>query len=175
MATFKFAPNVPAKVDVKYIDIVPSEKGGPQIRLKGTIEGEEKMFAYLPGKLTDQLTALISAGIIASAEYPMEVDKPVEIKPLKRQFTMVKDQPAGEKYGSFKVVGAPAAVPATGNSAGAAGASPIPPKKYAEIYMQATDFILEKIVPKYRAANLEPTANDVHAMVSTLFIPKSKE
>jgi hypothetical protein len=58
-------------------------------------------------------------------------------------------------------------------SAGTAGASS--PKSYADIYMKATDFIIEKIVPKYRAAKLEPTANDVHAMVSTLFIPKSKE
>lgn len=75
----------------------------------------------------------------------------------------------------LKAVGsASAAVPATGNPAGAAGA-PSSPKSYADIYMKATDFIIEKIVPKYRAAKLEPTANDVHAMVSTLFIPKSKE
>jgi hypothetical protein len=70
---------------------------------------------------------------------------------------------------------ASAAVPATGNPAGAAGAHPPAQKSYTDLYAKATDFIINQIVPKYRAAKLEPTATDVHAMVATLFIPKSKE
>jgi hypothetical protein len=70
--------------------------------------------------------------------------------------------------------GASAAVPATGTSAGAAGVS-APTKSYTDIYGKATDFVLDKILPKYVAKGLAPTATDVHAMVATLFIPKSKE
>jgi hypothetical protein len=174
--TYKFAPNVAVAADVKYIDIVPSEKGGPQIRLKGTIGGTENSVAYLPGKLSDQLAALIAGGIIANTEYPTEVDKSVEIKPIKRQFHMVKAQAAGEKYGTFQVVGAAsAAVPATGNPAGAAGAHPPAPKSYTDLYDKATDFVIKKIIPKYKEAGLSLTGTDVKEMVATVFIPKSKE
>jgi hypothetical protein len=69
---------------------------------------------------------------------------------------------------------ASAAVPATGNPAGAAGA-PRAPKKYADIYVQATDFIIDKIVPKYKTAGLTLTGTDVKEMVACVFIPKSKE
>jgi hypothetical protein len=177
VTTFKFAPNVQAKADVKYMDIVPGQYG-PQIRIKGKINGKESV-AYLPGKLPDVITVLVSAGVIPrGTDYLVDVEEAFEIKPLQRQFTMMKQQAAGEKNGTlaiFNGAAASAAVPATGNSASAAGALPAPQKSYADIYSKATDFIIDKIVPKYRAAKLDPTAADVHAMVATLFIPKSKE
>lgn len=179
MPTFKFAPNVPATVDVKYIDIVPSEKGDSQVRFKGTIDGKEKMFAYLPGKLTANLATLIAAGVIAAGQYPEDVSEPVEVKPLKRQFTAVSELLPPAKYGTFKIVGAngaSAAVPAaTSNGAVAAGASPGPPKSFQDIYASATKFVIDQIVPKYATAKFEVTTADVREMVRDLFTAKLKE
>lgn len=183
MPTFKFAPNVPATVDVKYIDIVPSDKGDPQVRFKGTIDGTEKMFAYLPGKLPANIATLIAAGVIANQVYPTEVSEPVEVKPLKRQFTMMKEQLAGDKYGTFKLLQAgpgsnvaSAAVPApASNGAAAAGATSAPVKSYSELYGKATDYILSTIVPKYDAKGLTPDAWAVRGMVADLFTAKLKE
>jgi hypothetical protein len=71
---------------------------------------------------------------------------------------------------------ASAAVPATGTPAGAAGAQPaVPPKSYTDLYIKATDFVIEKIIPKYKAAGLTLTGTDVKEMVACVFIPKSKE
>lgn len=70
---------------------------------------------------------------------------------------------------------ASAAVPATGNAAGAAGAPATAKKSYTDIYVKATDFIIEKIVPKYKAAGLTLSGTDVKEMVACVFIPKSKE
>jgi hypothetical protein len=72
---------------------------------------------------------------------------------------------------------ASAAVPATGNPAGAAGAHPPAQKSYTDLYVKATDFVIEtRSCRSIKAAEAStPTATDVHAMVATLFIPKSKE
>lgn len=169
MPTYKFASNLPVKVELGYIDIVPSEKGGPQVRFKGTIDGEPKTYAYLPGKLEDQISALISAGIISNKEYPTEVEKPFEVKPLKKSFSMVKDQPAGDKYGTFKVVNgnggtSVATAPAAGPSSSvgsAAGAAPLTPElllaekaKYCTAMKQANAYVIDNIRPKFEGAKI---------------------
>lgn len=175
MPTFKFAPNVPATVDLKYIDIVPSDKGDSQVRFKGTIDGKEKMFAYLPGKLAANLAVLIAAGVIANSQYPEDVAEPVEVKPLKRQFTAVSELIPPAKYGTFKIVGNGASAathPAPANT-GTAGATSAPVKSYSELYGQATDHVLNKIVAKYKTAGFEVTTADVRSMVADLFNAKA--
>lgn len=184
MPTYKFAPNLPVKVELGYIDIVPSEKGGPQVRLKGTIDGAEKTYAYLPGKLADQLTALAAAGIIGKHDYPDEVEKPFEVKPLKKSFTMMKEQLAGDKYGTFKVVngnGGTSAATASGagssSSVGSgAGAAPLTADqliaektKYCTAMKQATAYVIDTIRPKFEAAKIPLTDDAVYKFAYSIF------
>lgn len=178
MPTYKFTTNVPATVDLKYIDIVPSEKGGPQIRFKGTIDGTEKMFAYLPGKLGDQIAALTNAGVIAPANYPTEVTEAVEIKPLRRQFQMMKEQLAGDKYGTFKIVGnggASAAVPANGTPAVAAGATLTDEQirhgkaACADTMKQATSYVIDRLVPLFDAKSIQVSDDVVYKFAFSIW------
>lgn len=171
MPTFKFSPNVPAPVELGYIDIVPSEKGGPQIRFKGKIGGEDKVYAYLPGKLDANLATLIAAGIIANQQYPTEVEKPSEVKPLKKQFTAVVELIPPAKYGTFKIVGSNGASAASPTPA-PSGAPPVT-KSYSELYGKATDYILNTILPKYKTAGKAVETTDVVAMVRDLFNAKT--
>jgi hypothetical protein len=125
MPTYKLAPNIAATVDIKYLDIVGS-KYGPQIRINGKVDGVDN-YVYLPGNLADQLTQLISQGVIANQEYPLDVAEPakVGVKPLKTRIQIALDQPAGQKHGTLKIValsngnGAGAPAPAGAVSSGA--------------------------------------------------------
>lgn len=178
--TFRFAPNVPATVEIKYIDIVPSEKGGPQIRLKGTIDGTEKSIAYLPGKLNDQLAVLIHHGVIPNAAYPSDVTDPLEVKPVKRQFTMMKEQGAGDKYGKFAIVGQNG----NGGSSATIGSTvgqrnevqaASPHKPCGQLYAESTDYVIKQILPKYQEAKLQFDTALVVEMVGQLFNAKVRE
>jgi hypothetical protein len=67
-----------------------------------------------------------------------------------------------------------AAIPATGNPAGAAGAA-APSKSYTQLYKAATEFVLKDIVPLYKVAGLPVDAMVVKECVATVFIAKTKE
>ena len=52
----RFDDNIPVEInEAKYLDLVGG-KYGPQVRIKGTINGEENSLAYLPGSVADVLT-----------------------------------------------------------------------------------------------------------------------
>lgn len=112
----RFDDNIPVEInDAKYLDLVGG-KYGPQVRIKGTINGEENSLAYLPGSVADVLTALLVAGVIteAPAQYPEPEDKRGIMlqKGATRQFTVTLSKRGGEKETIIGTTTTPAAAPA---------------------------------------------------------------
>lgn len=196
MPTYKLAPNIAATVEIKYLDIVGGSYG-PQVRINGKVDGVDN-YVYLPGNLPDQLTQLISQGVIANDQYQMDVAEgaKVAIKPLKKRIQLALDQPAGQKHGQLKIIalsngnGAPApaaaAPSASGNFPPLANASAPPVEQHAPqtdeakpslkaLYKSATAFVLTEIVPLYVKAEIGCTDEAVGSMVATLFIAAAKE
>ena len=112
----RFDDNIPVEInDAKYLDLVGG-KYGPQVRIKGTINGEENSLAYLPGTVADVLTALLVHGIIveAPAQYPEPEDKRGIMlqRGATRQFTVTLSKRGGEKETIIGTTTTPAATPA---------------------------------------------------------------
>lgn len=67
---------------------------------------------------------------------------------------------------------------APGNPPAASAAAPVAESdkpKLSDMYLKATDFVLEKIVPLYEKAEIGLSDGAVAAMVATLFIAATKE
>lgn len=176
MPTVKLAANVPTKVKAKYMDLVPGEYGS-QVRIKGAI-GEEEGVLYTPGKIRDVLTTLAAAGIIPTFDGELEPDKPVDLSPKKKEFTLVLHQPAGQKYGELQVMGVPrAAAPSSngnGSHAVSAGGPSRPQKPHAVLYDQCLQYASKQVPLRLKEAGLVATSEDVLRGAATLFIAASK-
>ena len=112
----RFDDNIPVEInEAKYLDLVGG-KYGPQVRIKGTINGEENSLAYLPGSVADVLTALLVHGIIveAPAQYPEPEDKRGIMlqRGATRQFTVTLSKRGGEKETIIGTTTTAAAAPA---------------------------------------------------------------
>jgi hypothetical protein len=131
MATYRFTSNVPTKVVVKYLDAVGGQYG-PQLRIKGTFTTEgvapRDEYAYLPGDIADVCNELLRAGVIKEIPdvFPEEGGKAITVKPVLKEFMLVADQPAGQKYQTTRIVTKPSA------AAAAPQAPPAPAQQYAE-------------------------------------------
>jgi len=115
----KFDKNVPVRIDdAKYLDLVGGQYG-PQVRVKGTINGQENAIAYLPGQVADVLTNLLVAGVIleAPSHYPDNDDRRgfALQRGETRSFSVTLSEVGGEKDTLIDVGGAasaPVAAPA---------------------------------------------------------------
>jgi len=115
----KFDKNVPVRIDdAKYLDLVGGQYG-PQVRVKGTINGQENAIAYLPGHVADVLTNLLVAGVIleAPSHYPDNDDRRgfALQRGETRSFSVTLSEVGGEKDTLIDVggsVSAPVAAPA---------------------------------------------------------------
>jgi hypothetical protein len=102
MAIQKLAPNIPVDINVQYCDIVPGNFG-PQVRLKGSIDGEESL-VFLPGKVWANLKALRSAGAIdASQEVNEEPEKAEAVAMLAKSLRLNLVKGASDKYANLDV------------------------------------------------------------------------
>ena len=179
MNKVKLAPNLAMQVSAKYIDLYPGEHG-PSVRIKGQFDGEDGAL-YLPGKAGEELETLTAAGIIPEYTGPLNPEKAVDLKPKRKEFQLLLEQKAGEKYGRVTVVGAaPAAArPANGNGNGShapSNATPAPADSasLAQTYIDATKVILDRVVPLYEAKEIGLSDIAVGSMVATLFIAKTR-
>jgi len=193
----KFDRNVPVRIDdAKYLDLVGGQYG-PQVRVKGTINGQENAIAYLPGHVADVLTNLLVAGVIleAPAHYPDNDDRRgfALQRGETRSFSVTLSEVGGEKDTLIDVGGAaPVAAPAPQPPRAAVpkpGAVPmVPPvvavattapetrdprldKMDALVLTQraALGFVLTGCVPMLREVGIEPDADTVHKLAFELF------
>jgi len=115
----KFDKNVPVRIDdAKWLDLVGGQYG-PQVRVKGTINGQENAITYLPGHVADVLTNLLVAGVIleAPAHHPDNDDRRgfALQRGETRSFSVTLSEVGGEKDTLIDVGGAlsaPVAAPA---------------------------------------------------------------
>lgn len=182
MPKIRLAPNVACQVNAKYADIVPGSFGS-QVRLKGTIDGQENAMLFLPSKLERQLQALHDGGLLESVPaIDAELAGPVELKLLQRNFTVVLEQKAGEKFGQLVITtpGTPAAPATAAVPTAAAVASPatlgdaVKSLPASQVYSQCLRFAIEYVVPEYESAGLTLDAATLSAITATLFIEKSR-
>ena len=121
----RFDPNDPVEInEAKFIDLVGG-KYGPQVRIKGTINGQENALAYLPGQASDVLTALMIAGVILDAPdtLPAEDDRrgfQLQRGPT-REFTVTLSQRNGQKETRIET-------PETATPEGPVAPAPVAPK-----------------------------------------------
>lgn len=187
MAIVKLAPNVPVEIEAKYADIYPGEHG-PQICLKGKVGDDATAKIYIDAN--HGLDQLVAAGAAPHRNYDLDAipEKGLNVKLSEKKLVVAKNQAAGEKNAklAISVKGKPA--PAAGNGAAPPLASTVAAsngtnghtvscdarEKLSAAYDKATEHVLEKVVPMYRAAKIEPTASDIGSMVATLFIAATR-
>ena len=129
MGIKKLETNIPARVDhLQYADLVQG-KYGPQLKLKGTMDGEADSVIYLtPAWKAGK--ALTEAGVLAfQGQWPgkddkVESDTPVRI--VATQFTICDRKPAGEQYSHIAIDSVGGAAPARAET------PPAPPSPAAE-------------------------------------------
>lgn len=180
MNKVKLAPNVAVKVSAKYIDLFPGDHG-PSVRLKGKFDGGDGVL-YLPGNAEDSLATLTAAGIIPPYTDSMEPAEAVNLKPKRKEFELVLEQQAGEKYGRVVVVGAAAPSAAgspngNGQHAPANGVASVRArnqKPVAVLYDQCLQFAAKHVPERLKAIGLTATSADVMAGAATLFIQAAK-
>lgn len=104
MALLKVKLNIPILVQqAKYLDVMPPGDYGSQLRLKGTINGEENTMVYVPGKVWAAKKALIEAGVISDEDFNEEPAEAVNIPLLKTAFVLTNMQVPGKNYGNIEV------------------------------------------------------------------------
>ena len=125
----KFDKNVPVRIDdAKYLDLVGGQYG-PQVRVKGTINGQENALTYLPGHVADVLTNLLVASVIleAPSHYPDNDDRRgfALQRGETRSFSVTLSEVGGEKDTLIDVGGA-ASAPVAAPAPRAANLKPAP-------------------------------------------------
>jgi len=195
----KFDRNVPVRIDdAKYLDLVGGQYG-PQVRVKGTINGQENAIAYLPGHVADVLTNLLVAGVIleAPAHYPDNDDRRgfALQRGETRSFSVTLSEVGGEKdtlidVGGAAPVAAPApqppravspkpapAAPAPRPAAPTTAPSPVPDMdaintkrgNIATVQYFALRSVCTELLPVFREQGIEPDADTVHKLAFELF------
>lgn len=103
MPHMKMKLNIPMTIDeARYLDCLPGEYG-PQLRIKGTIEGEPNSVLYLPGKVWSARRSLVEAGVIGEDAFDEEPTEAINIPLLKTAFILTNQQVAGKNYGNIAV------------------------------------------------------------------------
>jgi hypothetical protein len=103
MPHMKMKLNLPMTVnDARYLDCMPGEYG-PQLRIKGTIEGEQNSVLYLPGKVWAARKSLVEAGVIGEEAFDEEPTEAVNIPLLKTEFVLTNQQVTGKNYRNIAV------------------------------------------------------------------------
>jgi hypothetical protein len=187
MATVKLAPNVAVAVKAKYIDLVPGQYG-TQVRIKGTMNGEDGVI-YCPGKAWAALKSLRAALVIdPNQQVDEETKEPVELGILRSEFSLMSEQPAGQKYGTLKVsLGNGQQSVVANNDAEEAKelrsvtASPIvliPASLSLEAvvdeYVKVLDLVLATVVPRLVKADIGASPESINATCATILIQRQK-
>lgn len=103
MPHMKMKLNLPMTVnEARYLDCMPGEYG-PQLRIKGTIEGEPNSALYLPGKVWAVRKSLVEAGVIGEEAFDEKPTEAVNIPLLKTEFVLTNQQVTGKNYGNIVV------------------------------------------------------------------------
>lgn len=187
----RLADNVPVSVVAKYCDVFVGEHG-PDLRFKGAVDGQADSAVYV--NFVYGLEQLRAIGAITQKVYQEATDavekdavpkNGFSVGLQKRQFTIVREKPAGAKSGTIKITvtgEAPAAATAQASSTPAAAAAEQPAngnghalrEKRSALYKAMTIFVLDTIVPMYESKKIPVAANDVHSMVATLYIAETR-
>jgi hypothetical protein len=186
------AANVPLTMKVKYCDLVPSrhpDKYPAQVKFKDHDGGA--LYLDTP----DVLSCLRNCGAIQPAQFDALHAKAEDQGSLPSkgtaillkvsELTFLQTQAPKEKKKVLSINGAKAddapapPPPAASSPTAAAGAAngnghAKEQPKHSDIYLAQTRWVLDTIVPLYREKKIEPSATDIHAMVATLFIAKTR-
>lgn len=167
MATFVLRPNTPLDLVVQYCDVVPADDGGLALRIKGRV-GEES------GRLTLEYLAAIEALklaglLVAEPRIPESFGgqdfQPVQLRARALRITL--QQSAPKDQGDGAVEGEVAEVLTIVER-------DVRPVSDAMMYLQATDFVIEKVLPRWRRAGVPIGDEGAAAMVHTLFIQRAR-
>lgn len=181
-------PGEPIDMDVTGCSILPTTRG-PAIKLVGTVGGA---LAYIRGSHDAMLEAMIAAGIVGQLpdydvhELPAD-GVGVRIKHLALSLFIEPPKDAGERPTLVILTrdDGKGATPARGDGrtiarpagSGAPGTAPAPANgrhPSQELYLETTKFVLEEVVPLYREHAIPVTGGDVHAMVATQVISRTR-
>lgn len=118
MDKIQLAPNVPARMTIRYVDVYPNDTTknngqgyGASVRLKGTAADGGEAVCYPKGKAWAVLKALVAGGVVAPGEYDDDPEKSYSIGVVNGDAELVLEQKPGEKYANFKATAAGALAP----------------------------------------------------------------
>lgn len=182
--TISLTVNVPFEMTVKYCDLVRSkhpDKYPSQVKFKG--DNGDTLYLDNPAALK----CLHNAGLISEIpEFEDQTQIPEkggkQLKLAAKKLTFLRTQAPKEKaitlsINGYKADSAPAAAPPAESSqtaAAAANGNGNGREKRTAIYLAATQFVLDKVVPLFEEKEIPVTAENVAAMVNTIYIAETR-
>lgn len=184
----RLADNIATTIRAKYCDVFVGEHG-PDLRFKGAIEGGDANSAIYVNFAhgLDQLRAIgaVDDKVYREATDAVQKDEIPEtgfaVGLKKKTLTILREKPAGAKHGTLRITVPGEASPTqpmpaseTSASADAASNGQQPREKRTGIYLTATSFVLDKVVPLYKEKGITLSGTDIKEMVNTIYIGETR-
>lgn len=161
MIEFALEPNTPLDIDVAFVDVTMTEDGEQQLRIKGKVGGESgRLFLEALRALRDG-ELLVKDPVIPESFVPGGF-VPVQLRSrylrITRQVGAVQGDGAGEAGPEMLSI----------------AQRDVKPVSDATTYLQSTDFIIEKVLPRWQRAGVPIGDQGAAAMVHTVFIQRCR-